>query len=291
VLTAVLLCSVGLIVNVIATAGIGNTFSLMITDWAGGNLFIAIVLVALASLVLGMGLPVTAAYIVLGTLSAPALTQLILQSQLTDLIVQGAVPETAHAFFMLAAPDAVAQLAAPMAAADARALVDALPPEMLNPIFEGSLAPAALTAALLSAHMIVFWLSQDSNVTPPVCLAAFTAAAIAGSPAMRTGFAAWKIAKGLYFVPLLFAYTGLLGGDWLTMIEIWFFALFGLWAVGAAIEGYWEHKLNPIARLAVLIVGVTLMWPLGPVVHSVALVVFFGLFFLNLRSGRVTDRL
>ena len=40
--TAVLLCAVGLVVNVIATAGIGNTFSLMVTEWAGGSLLIAI---------------------------------------------------------------------------------------------------------------------------------------------------------------------------------------------------------------------------------------------------------
>ena len=71
VLTAMLLVTVGLIVNVIATTGLGNTFSLMISDWAGGNLLVAIVLIAIASLVLGMGLPVTAAYIVLATLSAP----------------------------------------------------------------------------------------------------------------------------------------------------------------------------------------------------------------------------
>jgi TRAP-type uncharacterized transport system fused permease subunit len=66
IMTAVLLCSVGIVVNVITTAGVGNTFSLMIADWAGGNLLIAFVLIALASLVLGMGLPVTASYIVLG---------------------------------------------------------------------------------------------------------------------------------------------------------------------------------------------------------------------------------
>jgi TRAP-type uncharacterized transport system fused permease subunit len=60
IMTAVLLCSVGIVVNVITTAGVGNTFSLMISDWAGGNVLIAFVLIALASLVLGMGLPVTA---------------------------------------------------------------------------------------------------------------------------------------------------------------------------------------------------------------------------------------
>ena len=82
--TAVLLCTVGLIVNVIATAGIGNTFSLMITQWANGSLLIAIVLVALASLVLGMGLPVTAAYIVLATLSAPALFNLMANADIAQ---------------------------------------------------------------------------------------------------------------------------------------------------------------------------------------------------------------
>lgn len=48
VMTGVLLCTVGLIVNVIATTGIGNTFSLMITQWANGSLIIAIALIALA---------------------------------------------------------------------------------------------------------------------------------------------------------------------------------------------------------------------------------------------------
>lgn len=291
VLTAVLLCSVGLIVNVIATAGIGNTFSLMITDWAGGNLFLAIVLVALASLVLGMGLPVTAAYIVLGTLSAPALTQLILQSQLIGMLADGTLPAAAQPFFALAAPEALAELAAPMAAEAAQALVQALPPEVMRPIFEASLAPAALTAALLSAHMIVFWLSQDSNVTPPVCLAAFTAAAIAEAPAMRTGFAAWKIAKGLYLVPLLFAYTPLLGGDWPVMIEIAFFAFFGLWAIGAAIEGHWEAPLPPLMRLGVLGAGLTLMWPLDRPFHLAAMAAFLLLFALNLRTARAGARL
>ncbi|MCB1479205.1 MAG: TRAP transporter fused permease subunit, partial [Rhodobiaceae bacterium] len=82
IMTGVLLITVGLIVNVIAMTGVGNTFSLMIAQWAGGNLMVAIVLIALASLVLGMGLPVTAAYIVLATLSAPALHALIQNNHL-----------------------------------------------------------------------------------------------------------------------------------------------------------------------------------------------------------------
>ncbi|MCK5912843.1 MAG: TRAP transporter fused permease subunit, partial [Desulfuromusa sp.] len=114
VMTAILLCAVGLIVNVIATAGIGNTFSLMITEWAGHSMVIAIALVALASLVLGMGLPVTAAYIVLGTLSAPALHGLISDGLLVEALANGQVTETAKAIFMLAAPEHFAEIGNPM---------------------------------------------------------------------------------------------------------------------------------------------------------------------------------
>jgi len=71
--TAILLVAVGLVVNVVTTTGLGNAFSVMIVDWAGGSLLLTLVLVALASLILGMGLPVTASYIVLATLAAPAL--------------------------------------------------------------------------------------------------------------------------------------------------------------------------------------------------------------------------
>lgn len=283
IMTGILLCAVGLIVNVITTAGIGNTFSLMIAQWSDGSLIVAIVLVALASLVLGMGLPVTAAYIVLATLSAPALNQLILQGEMAELIAAGQLPEQAKAVFMLAVPEQIAALSAPMPMAEARAILDAVPPESLLLVYDQAFDPATLTLALLSAHMIIFWLSQDSNVTPPVCLAAFTAAAIAESPPMKTGIAAWKVAKGLYFVPLLFAYTPFLSGDWPQMLEIFAFALPGLWAVSAAIQGHWENRLNPAERVLTLAVGATLMWPIGGLVHLAALGAFVALFWWNVR--------
>ncbi len=285
IMTGILLCGVGLIVNVITTAGIGNTFSLMIAQWSDGSLLIALLLVAIASLVLGMGLPVTAAYIVLGTLSAPALNQLILQGEMANLIAAGELPETARAILMIAVPDQIAALSAPMAIGEARALVDQIPNEILLLANDQAFDAATITLALLSAHMIIFWLSQDSNVTPPVCLAAFTAAAIAQAPPMRTGVAAWKVAKGLYFVPLLFAYTPFLSGNWPQMLEIFAFALPGLWAVAAAIQGHWENRLNPIERILTLGVGATLMWPIGGLPHLIALGAFAVLFWWNIRKG------
>ncbi|MCZ4281827.1 TRAP transporter fused permease subunit [Kiloniella laminariae] len=280
VMTAILLCSVGLIVNVIATAGIGNIFSLMINEWAGGNLIIAMILIGLASLVLGMGLPVTAAYIVLGTLSAPALYALISDGMLVDAVASGTLPEGAKAIFMLATPERLAEIGLPMSTEAARELLALVPPDLVNTLREATLSKEVLVYALLSAHMIIFWLSQDSNVTPPVCLTAFTAAAIAKTPPMATGLESWKIAKGLYIVPLLFAYTPFLGGEWHEVLMIFGFSLVGLYAFTGAIQGYMEQKLGWLERGISLVFAGVLLWPLGWMVHLGALALFV-LFFIR----------
>ncbi|HEY5733706.1 MAG TPA: TRAP transporter fused permease subunit, partial [Gammaproteobacteria bacterium] len=130
---------IGVIVGTISLTGIGLKFSDIIISLANGNLLAAIFLVALASLVLGMGVPVTAAYLITAVLAVPPLMEM-------------GVP-------------------------------------------------------LLCAHMIVYWFSQDSNITPPVCVAAYAGAAIAGSDPWKTGWTSFKFAKLLYVMPLLFAFT------------------------------------------------------------------------------------
>ncbi|MFH1985195.1 MAG: TRAP transporter permease [Pseudomonadota bacterium] len=130
---------IGIIVGSIALTGIGLKFSDIIISLAGGNLAIAIVLVGLASLVLGMGVPVTAAYLITAVLAVPALGE--------------------------------------------------------------------LGVMIIAAHQIVYWFSQDSNITPPVCVAAYAGAAIAGSDPWKTGWTSFKFAKLLYVMPFLFAYT------------------------------------------------------------------------------------
>ena len=286
VLTAMLLVTVGLIVSVIATTGLGNTFSLMIADWAGGSLLVAIVLIAIASLVLGMGLPVTAAYIVLATLSAPALYVLITESALVDAVASGTLPDAAKAVLMLVAPDRIAELGQPMSQADAAALVALIPPEMTSMVREATLDPAVLTTALLSAHMIIFWLSQDSNVTPPVCLTAFAAAAIAGTRPMATGFTAWKIAKALYVVPLLFAYTPFLSGDLATALAIFGFGTLGLYAIISAIEGHAEAAYPWMLRPVMAAIGLALLWPWSLWVQIAGAALLAGFMAWNLASGR-----
>ena len=130
---------IGIIVGSIALTGIGLKFSDIIISLSDGNLFLAILLVGIASLVLGMGVPMTAAYLIIAVLAVPALQE--------------------------------------------------------------------LGVMLIAAHQIVYWFSQDSNITPPVCVAAYAGAAIAGSDPWKTGWTSFKFAKLLYVVPLLFAYT------------------------------------------------------------------------------------
>ena len=131
--------------------------------------------------------------------------------------------------------------------------------------------------------MIIFWLSQDSNVTPPVCLAAFTGAAIAGTPPMKTGLYSWKIAKGLYIVPLLFAYTPFLGGTWLEIFTIFAFALLGLYAFTCALQGHMENPVALWQRGLLLGVAFFLLKPTSLLIHAIAGAGLIALFIVNFR--------
>jgi TRAP transporter 4TM/12TM fusion protein len=290
VLTATLLVSIGLVVLAVTTTGIGNTFSIMIDHWSGGSLFVALVLIALASLVLGMGLPVTASYIVLATLSAPALAAMITQQELIGAFAAGNVPEAVKAILTLVAPEQAAAIGKPMSHETAAALAAAIPPDMRAMAVEQTLSAAALTGALLSAHMIIFWLSQDSSVTPPVCLTAFAAAAIAKTPPMATGFTSWRLAKGLYIVPLLFAYTPFLSADLWTDLQIAFFAAFGIYALAASTERWLETRLSTPLAVVLFGVGVALLWPTDLLVNVLGLAIFLAIFAHNVWQDRRASR-
>jgi TRAP-type uncharacterized transport system fused permease subunit len=288
VVTAVLLCSVGLIVNVIATAGIGNTFSLMITEWSGGSLLVALLLVAVASLVLGMGLPVTASYIVLATLSAPALLQLMANVELVNALSSGALSADVQAILMLVG---VSPEQGAMSVAQAQALINDMPDEMMALLRPMLLDENQLSMLLLAAHLVIFWLSQDSNVTPPVCLCTFTAAAIAKSPPMATGFTSWKIAKGLYIIPILFAYTPLAQGDWLAAFQVFIFALPGLYAFTLVMQGWQKRLLKHWERAALAVIALVLLSPVPLAWQVAALVCLLAAVFYIGHSSKQTSEL
>jgi TRAP transporter 4TM/12TM fusion protein len=190
-------CAVaGIIVGVVGLTGLGLKFSSMMIAFSGGNLLLAILLVIIASLILGLGLPVTAAYIVLIVLVGPALTQ------------EFGIP-------------------------------------------------------LLIAHLMVFWYSQDSNVTPPVALAAFAGAAIAGARPNATALQAWKYAKGLYLIPLFMVFNPeiILGGSLPYVIWTGAIAILALATFAAALEGYLFAPMGWLSRALVVPGTVAIFWP------------------------------
>ena len=101
----------------------------------------------------------------------------------------------------------------PMPIAAVKAMLAQVPPDMVSTIIDQTISADFQTESLLSAHMIVFWLAQFSNLTPPVCLAVYAACAIADSPVWKTGITAFKVGLGFFVIPFLFAYTPFLSSD------------------------------------------------------------------------------
>ncbi|WP_116246055.1 TRAP transporter fused permease subunit [Nocardiopsis sp. FIRDI 009] len=190
-------CAVaGIIVGMVGLTGLGLTLSNVLVTVFAGNLLLTLVMVAVASLIMGFGLPVTASYVVISVLAVPALGELGL--------------------------------------------------------------------TVLVAHMIVYWYSQDSNVTPPVALAAFAAAGIAGAKPMRAGAAAWKFAKGLYLIPVMMAYSALLAvdGPVLELVAAVLGGCVALAAAAIAIEGHFLRRTTPGERLGLILAAALVM--VGP---------------------------
>lgn len=108
----------------------------------------------------------------------------------------------------------------------------------------GASALMELGTSPLAAHLIIFWFAQTATITPPVCMTAFVAAQIAGAAPMRTGWESMRVAKALYVVPLLFAYTDILSGSmWRVLLD----GLAGMLALAllpVATEGYFRRPLG-----------------------------------------------
>ena len=100
----------------------------------------------------------------------------------------------------------------------------------------------------LAAHMIVYWLSQDSNITPPVCIAAFAGATIAEADMWKTAFSAFKFAKFLYLAPFLFGYVPgfSLNGSATDIVIAFVLIAIGTFCYAWFLSGIW---LKPLKRV------------------------------------------
>jgi len=115
----------------------------------------------------------------------------------------------------------------------------------------------------MAAHLFAFYFGVVSSITPPVALASFAAAAIAGAPAMGTAVESARIGIAKYIVPFIFVYNPALlfeGPLWLTAYAF-SAALAGLWGLSAALEGWCNGALSPPLRALVALCSVGLLVP------------------------------
>ena len=223
---AAAVAAVGLVMGALFQTGLGVKFSSLVISLANGSLLLGILLVGISSFVLGMGLPTSAAYIVLSVMAVPALIELGQSVGLT----------------------------------------------------------------LLAAHLIVFWYSLDSSFTPPVCVPAYTAAGIAGGNPSRAAWMALKTAKGMYILPLMFAYTPiLLNGSPFRVIETLLCAVLGFLALAACLQAFLLSPLSSAGRMLLALASLGLFWP-GLIYHASGALLLTAVY-LKQRSALARDPL
>ena len=164
-------------------------------------------------------------------------------------------------------------------------------PITLSYILVSTLGAPALThlgVSLLAAHLAIFWFSQNSTITPPVCLTAFVAAEIAREPRfMRVGFSTLNIAKMLYLVPFLFVFTTLISSNILGPIQVLVQAIPILIMVAVLIDGFfiaclmkWEWILAALSTFlfiaAIFAKGITNIIVLSIFGLLSAMIIYYG---------------
>ena len=121
----------------------------------------------------------------------------------------------------------------------------------------------------LAAHLFIFYFGLMSMVTPPVALAAYTAASIAGSKIMETSFAAFRFALVGFVLPFLFVYRPQLlmldpAGEvasWLPITVAFGIAALGIVPLAAAIAGHLVRPLGALDRVPLLVAAVLIFLP------------------------------
>lgn len=192
----------GIIVGTVSLTGVGQVLTELVEAISGGNVFLILLFTALISLILGMGLPTTANYIVVASLMAKVIIDLGAQN--------------------------------------------------------GLIVPA------IAVHLFVFYFGIMADVTPPVGLAAFAAAAVSGGDPIRTGIQAFTYSLRTALLPFLFIYDNellLIGVDsiWLAC---WIFikATIAMLLFSSALQGFmfvrnkWHETLMLLAAMLMLLV-------------------------------------
>ncbi|MDN6638393.1 MAG: TRAP transporter fused permease subunit, partial [Yaniella sp.] len=186
----------GIVAGTVTSTGLAGQLGQGLIALAGGSFLIVLVLVMIACIIMGMGLPTTANYVVTSTVAAPILYN-------------------------------------------------------------------NFDVPILAAHFFVFFFGILSEVTPPVCLAAYAGAGLANANPMTTGFTALKIAVAGFLVPyvLIFEPAMLLDGPVTDLIPAFVTVVIGMVALAAGLAGHFLTTANVLERTVLIVSGVLLVVP------------------------------
>lgn len=220
-LEVVAACAVaGIIIGIVTMTGLGLKFSTLIEVLAGGNLMAGLFYTLIASLILGIGVPTTAKYIILATLVAPALV--------------------------------------------------------------------SLGAPLLASHLFILYFGTDADITPPVGLAAYAAAGLAGAHPLTTGIEAFKMGITAYIVPFAFILGPalLLQGPVIEIVIACVTALIACAGLGAGMQGYFVRRM-PIWHRGIIIIGSVMLMETSWTWDLVGIALVGGIFIIEYLAERV----
>ena len=219
----IVVAAIGFVVGMVNMSGLGIKFAAAILAIAGDSLFLSLVVVAVGCLLLGMGVPVGAAYLIIVLIIGPAIGKLGLSLMLT--------------------------------------------------------------------HLFVIYYAVLSAITPPVAVAAFAAAPIAGSKPIETGVVAVRLAIAGFLIPFIFVYH-----PSVVLLEEGFSYLGLAWGVGAfifstaalatSLGGFSRANIGIVQRTVRLIAGVTVLVPV-PMVAGISAAVILGAFVVERMMGAV----
>ena len=203
----------GIIIGVVTKTGVGLKVATALLDLAGGKLLPAMFFTMITSLILGMGVPTTANYVITSTIAAPALIQ--------------------------------------------------------------------MQVPVLAAHMFAFYFGIVADVTPPVALAAYAGAGIAGANPMRCGVIAAKLAIAAFIVPYIFVLAPellMINATAFTITYSALTAIIGMWGVSMSMIGFCQNLLNLPQRLAFLVGGICMIIP-GTLTDGIGIALIIVTFF------------
>jgi TRAP transporter 4TM/12TM fusion protein len=196
VLTIAIACAAaGIIVGMISLTGVGAKFTSLVLALAHGQLFLALILTMIVTIILGMGMNITPTYILAASLAAPAL------------IKAGVVP--------------------------------------------------------MAAHFFIMYFAAMATMTPPVAMAAYTAASIADSDPMKVGFTAVRLGIVAYIIPFVFIYRPelLLHGESAKIIITSLFIFAGCYSLACGLNGWLFKPTKNYERIILLAAALLMFWP------------------------------